>query len=144
MPADRTVETRVEHCVLPGCIERVHHALADLWAQSPDVPDLDRMMFETAVIEVTANVIEHAERGDDFDAHVVLRVEGSAPGGGSLVGELTDTGAHVEVDLDVDLPDDDFATNGRGIPLARRAVHEITYRRGDGRNHWRLVRHWQA
>ncbi|GEA87908.1 ATP-binding protein [Cellulomonas cellasea] len=139
MPADRPVETRVEHCVLPGCIERVHHALAALWEQAPDVPDLDRMMFETAVIEVTANVIEHAERGDDFDAHVVLRVED-----GSLVGELTDTGAFVDIDLDVDLPEDDLATNGRGIPLARRAVHEISYRRGEGRNHWRLVRHWQG
>jgi serine/threonine-protein kinase RsbW len=139
VPADRTAEARVEHCVLPGCIERVHHALASLWEQAPDVPDLDRMMFETAVVEVTANVIEHAERGDDFDAHVVLRVAGR-----SLVAELADTGAHVDVDLDAELPDDDLATTGRGIPLARRAVHEISYRRGEGRNHWRLVRHWQG
>jgi serine/threonine-protein kinase RsbW len=125
--------------VLPGCIERVHLALADLWAQAPEVPDLDRMMFVTAVVEVTANVIEHAERHDGFDAHVVLRVSGT-----TLEADLTDTGAFVEVDLDVDLPEDDLATNGRGIPLARRAVHEITYTRADDRNHWRLVRRFDA
>lgn len=138
MPAERTIETRVDHCVAPGCIERIHDALVGLWERAPDVPGLDRMLFETAVVEVAANLVEHSVRGPDFDAHVVLRVRGN-----TLEAELSDTGLPVEVDLDVELPEDDLATNGRGLPLARRAVHELRYLRRAERNHWYLVRRWE-
>lgn len=139
MPPELRARAHVEHCVTPACLERLHAAFADLWRRAPEVPDEDRLLFETAVVEIAANVIEHTERRESFDADVRLRV---SPG--LLEADVVDSGAFVPLDLDRDLPADDLATAGRGLPLARRAVHELRHHHDGEHNHWYLMRRWST
>lgn len=47
----------------PDTIDSVHAALESVWSVVPDLHVTDRMSVETAVIELTANVIQYANRG---------------------------------------------------------------------------------
>lgn len=137
MPAaDGAAELRVDGPAETAWLDRVHDALARLWDAAPEVPDLDRLRFETAVIEIATNVVRHTVPVGDgpVRASVLLRADHRR-----LEAELTDDGAPVRVDLDPD-PVDDFAESGRGIALVLRAVDSLSLAREDGRNTWRLAR----
>ncbi len=138
MPAaDGAVELRVDGTAQTAWLEDVHAALARLWDAAPEVPDLDRLRFETAVIEIATNVVRHTVPVGDgpVRASVLLRADPAR-----LEAELTDDGAPVRVDLDP-APVDDFAESGRGIALVLRAVDSLSLAREGGRNTWRLARH---
>ena len=47
----------------PDDLNQVHELLLEVWRQAPEVPENDRVCFETALIELAANVIRHAGRG---------------------------------------------------------------------------------
>lgn len=137
--ADGAAELRVEGPAEPVWLDQVHAALDRLWTASADVPELDRIRFETAVIEIATNIVRHtvpASGPGPVQAAVLLR---SAPP--RLEAELSDDGAAVSVDLDP-APVDDLAESGRGIALVKRAVDTLTLARADGRNTWRLARVW--
>jgi len=136
--ADGAAELRVAGSAEPGWLDEVHDALARLWAATPAVPDLDRMRFETAVVEIATNIVRHAVPTGvgPVDATVVLR---SAPP--RLDAVLSDDGSAVAVDLDPG-PVDDLAEGGRGIALVQNAVDTLTLDREDGRNTWRITRVW--
>jgi serine/threonine-protein kinase RsbW len=133
----------------PESLELVHPVLEQLWAVY-DVPALDRMRFETAVVEIFANIVEHAFRSDPPDApdgpdSPDAAVDGRrlelvvAVGPEELVATFTDNGLPVELDLsEVTLPDAE-AESGRGLAMALAAVDELHYERRDGRNRWRLA-----
>lgn len=110
--ADGAAELRVDGPAEPAWLDEVHDGLARLWEAAPEVPDLDRLRFETAVIEIATNVVRHTVPVGDgpVRASVLLRADR-----GRLEAELTDDGAPVRVDLDPD-PVDDFAESGRGSP----------------------------
>jgi serine/threonine-protein kinase RsbW len=134
--ADGAVELRVDGAAQTAWLEDVHAALARLWDAAPEVPDLDRLRFETAVIEIATNVVRHTVPVGDgpVRASVLLRADPAR-----LEAELTDDGAPVRVDLDP-APVDDFAESGRGIALVLRAVDSLSLAREGGRNTWRLAR----
>jgi serine/threonine-protein kinase RsbW len=141
--ADGAVELRVDGTAEPAWLDDVHGALARLWSAAPDVPELDRLRFETAVIEIATNIVRHTVPGAAtpgsttpavIRATAVLR---AVPGLVEAV--LSDDGAEVEVDLDP-APVDDLAESGRGIALVQRAVDTLELRRVDDRNTWRLTR----
>lgn len=136
--ADGAVELRVAGPAEPGWLDEVHGAFARLWAGAPGVPELDRMRFETAVIEIATNIVRHTTPvgPGPVEASVLLRAR--AP---RLEAELSDTGAPVRVDLDP-APVDDFAESGRGIALVLRAVDSLSLAREGDRNTWRLARDW--
>jgi serine/threonine-protein kinase RsbW len=116
-------------------IEQVHALLARLWAQAPGVPVECRTRFETAVVEVAANVVEHAAAGPG-PVELVLRF--SCRDGGVLA-RFEDDGPPAEVDLAaVRLPGDD-AESGRGLWLARAAADELTYTRDAAGNAWSVT-----
>lgn len=135
--ADGAAELRVDGAAEPGWLEEVHDAFARLWAAAPDVPDLDRLRFETAVIEIATNVVRHTVPVGDgpVRATILLRARPER-----LEAELSDDGAPVRVDLDP-APVDDFAESGRGIALVLRAVDSLSLDRDGDRNTWRLARH---
>jgi serine/threonine-protein kinase RsbW len=136
--ADDAAELRVEGSAEPGWLDEVHDALARLWVATPVVPELDRIRFETAVIEIATNIVRHTLPSGvgAVDATVVLR---SAPP--RLEAELSDDGSAVVVDLDPE-PVDDLAESGRGIALVQNAVDTLTLDREGGRNTWRITRTW--
>ena len=44
----------------PDDVETVHDLLSLLWSETPQVSDGDRIRFETALIELAANVMAYA------------------------------------------------------------------------------------
>lgn len=128
----------------PEIMDLVHAILEQLWANHPDVSDVDRFRFETAVIEILGNIVEHAylldpdstaspvDQARRFD--IVLGATDE-----KLIATLGDNGMPVALDLsNVAMPDED-AESGRGLALAVAALDDLSYERVDGRNHWSLT-----
>lgn len=122
----------------PETMELVHAVLEQLWTQHDEVSMVDRIRFETAVIEILGNIVEHAYRLDAggterrFDVSLVVTDE-------ELVASFGDDGTPPALDLsDVTMPDED-AESGRGLALAMAAVDSLSYDRAEGRNHWHLT-----
>ncbi|MFC3297669.1 ATP-binding protein, partial [Clavibacter michiganensis subsp. insidiosus] len=59
----------------PDDVDAVHELVAGLWDDRPDVGALDRMAFETALIELASNVIEHADDGQGVTCVVSVTVD---------------------------------------------------------------------
>jgi serine/threonine-protein kinase RsbW len=127
----------------PACLDLVQDALAELWkaaAEQPgtDVGDIDRMLFETALIEILGNIVEHGRTpaGGAVEVDVELEVHADR-----VVAVLRDDGVEPPVDLaGASLPEDELAEDGRGFALAG-AVAEVTHSREAGGNVWGVVRH---
>lgn len=118
---------------LPEVLESVHELLERTWAAHPDVTPADRMCVETAVVEVAANIVEHAG-----GAELGLEVEVCADRVQAL---FCDGGAAFDGDLGTaGLPDDEFSERGRGLALINALVDEVGYERAGDTNRWRLVR----
>lgn len=137
-PDGGDVEVRVEGAAEPAWLDAVHDGLARLWSAAPVVPELDRLRFETAVIEIATNVVRHTTPAGDLPvrATTVLRVDPPL-----IEAEISDDGTVADVDLDPG-PVDDLAESGRGIALVQRAVDTLTFVRRPGRNTWRITRDW--
>lgn len=134
--SEEPAEVRLEGVADAAWIEQVHAACDELWVRAPEVPELDRVRFETAVIELATNVVRHGRPvgSGPVRTQVVLRSAGPR-----LAAELADNGAAARVDLDPE-PVDDLSESGRGIRLVLRAVDSLSLERERGRNVWRIVR----
>ena len=129
----------------PETMDLVHAVLEQLWAVHDDVSDRDRGRFETAVMEILGNIIEHAYQLDD-GAQATTPADGPrrfdivlAATDDELVATFGDNGMPVALDLsNIVMPDAD-AESGRGLALAAAAVDDMSYERVQGRNHWRLL-----
>lgn len=122
-------------------LQLVHEAMSRFWDLLALAPADDwRLLFELAVSEVAANIVEHA-RPQAVDLRLTERA-------GCVVAEFTDSGngwsgsarpgnvlEPTEPDLDLDLPE-----RGRGLALARTAVDEVAYERIGDVNRWRLLK----
>lgn len=128
----------------PDILELVHAAMAHLWSGHEDVDDITRIKFETAVIEILGNIIEHAYRvdaelGEAGRARRFQLVLGISDR--KVMAAFGDNGEPVALDLgNAEMPGED-AESGRGLPLARAALDVLDYERIDGRNVWRLESH---
>jgi serine/threonine-protein kinase RsbW len=124
--------------VAPASLDLVQDRLESFWAHDDAVSATDRTRFEMAVVEIVANILEHAF---ELDAEVPGRLLSVtltlAPD--RIEAVLCDNGLPAAIDLgSVTMPDED-ATSGRGLALAAAAVDEVAYERVEGRNHWRLT-----
>lgn len=125
----------------PESIELVHPALEQLWSTHEDITIRDRIRFETAVVEIFANVVEHAFRADaGHSPPDGRRLELTLCTEGDRVEALfTDNGLPAELDLSrITMPDEE-AESGRGLAMALAALDDLSYEREDGRNRWRLT-----
>lgn len=128
----------------PGTMDLIHELVAQACASEPPASMVDRIRFETAVIEVAGNIMEHSARIDPphleprtFDIVMV-----SDPT--TLSAVFRDDGRPVELDFHaISMPDED-AEAGRGLALALAAVDEVTYERVDATNTWRITCHRTA
>ena len=127
----------------PEILDLVHAMIAHLWETNASVVDHDRNRFETAVVEILGNIVEHAYElvhqappppADEARRfHVCLSATDV-----ELLATFGDNGLPTQLDLEHVAMPDEFAESGRGLALAAAAVDEMAYERVGDRNHWRL------
>ncbi len=120
-----------------ACFDEVHDALSGLWDDAPEVDGADRTLFETALVEIVGNLVEHARTPEGepvtIDGHVAVHAD-------RVEACLTDDGVPPDLDLSAPAPDvDDFAEGGRGLALAK-AVADVTHARQGSANVWTVTR----
>ena len=124
----------IEGVAVPHSLELLHDLIDRVGGDHPDVLHEDLFMLETAVIEIAGNLIEHGRPSGAVDYRLRLdvlpdRLEGLLADSGE---ELPDLSPAAEPDL--------LAEDGRGIFLAQAVLDELTYRRTEEANTWRMVR----
>ena len=133
MPAEIVCTLTLEGRADPLCLERVHDLVDELWKRVPEVDESDRYRFETAVIEVAGNIVEHG--GPEVRLRLWLRVHTDR-----VEAQFRDTGRSVDFDgLDGHVPDL-MAEDGRGLTLARAVADEVTYQRTGHTNRWSVTK----
>jgi anti-anti-sigma factor len=132
---DRIQMHELHVCVDPDCLRKVHSLLAAMWSTSTDVSELDRMMFETAVMEIAANIVQHAPDKDPTKCNLVLEVYPER-----LDALFKDDGRMVVVNINEAEMPHALAESGRGLAIAKAAVDVLKYERHNGDNIWKLSR----
>jgi serine/threonine-protein kinase RsbW len=119
----------------PEAVNRVHDEVERLWRRHPDVDRRDRLRFESGLVEVVGNVVQHAYAGLP-QGRVTVEVEVTDDALSAVVG---DDGREPEVDLtDPALPEDELHESGRGLALAAASVDSLDHARAEGHNTWTL------
>lgn len=118
----------------PDDVDGVQDFVERVWAASPHVGDMDRMAFETALIELASNVIQHAGEGQGVTCVLTLSTDD-----GRITATLSDTAEKGHVSLVVGEMPDAFAESGRGLPLVEALVDTMTFERVDARNVWTIT-----
>ncbi len=131
LPKDHTLRMTAP----PDDVETVHALLLDVWGDFPAISAADRARFETALIELTSNVIRHAAGGAGVRCDLSIAV-----GDDRIEATLIDTGEAGSIDLLPRGMPDDLSEQGRGMPLIRALVDELEYSRAGARNYWRISR----
>jgi serine/threonine-protein kinase RsbW len=124
----------LEASAVPASLDLVQDLVAEIWVRADQIGAPDRMRFEGALVEVVANVIEHA-RPSTPDGTVSLRVTLSWTGL-DLLAVIVDDGGEAELDIEAaSMPSSDYE-NGRGLAMARALSDELRYERDIGSNRW--------
>lgn len=119
----------------PDTVDTVQDLLATIWAQTPGLDAADQMAAELAIVELTANVIEHANRGGDITFSLSIAVYDDR-----IEATVTDSGSVEKVELGGRAMPEAFAERGRGLPLMHSLSDSVEHRRIEGSNHWTIVR----
>jgi anti-sigma regulatory factor (Ser/Thr protein kinase) len=129
-PASLQYLTALRHFVHAFCVDTL----------GADVHDEQVYQLQLAVSELTTNIIVHAYRDQEPGS---LEVHG-AGGDGAVTLEFWDTGKPHEMKPPA-LPElERLAEGGYGSFIIQQCVDVVTYERDDGRNHWRLEKHFGA
>lgn len=118
----------------PDFPAQVERTLRETWAAHSEVPKAIRMEVGTAAAEVANNILDHAGRGRDLRIRMETRVFDD-----HVRVDFTDDGLPGELDLNAMLMPDVMAESGRGLPLARASLSDLSYRRDESGNHWTLI-----
>jgi serine/threonine-protein kinase RsbW len=134
--AESARRSLVEAEVEPESLELVHDLLEEWWIAVGEVPMRRRFAFETAVIEIAGNVVEHSRRLDGAPGRrfsLVLDADAR-----TLHARFEDNGLPAQVDLSTvtmaGLDDED----GRGLALAVASLDRLEHLLVDGKNVWEL------
>ena len=119
----------------PDDVDEVHNLLIAVWADRPMVSDADRYSFETAIIELTTNVIRHGDTGSGISCLITVNVFDDR-----IEALLIDTGKVVEIDLTAATMPDELSESGRGVPLIKALVDTLSYARVGDLNSWQFAR----
>jgi serine/threonine-protein kinase RsbW len=120
---------------LPESLELLHTLLVRVRADYPEIDEVDLSKFETAIVEIHGNVIEHGSPRGRVVYAFELRVHDDR-----LVGILADTGTAVPDLSEFDELPDEMAESGRGLWLAKATLDDLEYIRAGGRNTWKMTR----
>jgi serine/threonine-protein kinase RsbW len=119
---------------IPDGLTRLHDLLERAAAEHADVEPTDAMLFQTAVIEIANNVVEHGRPKGEVSWRFLIEIRHDR-----LVATVSDSGDEIAVPITDTMPEGLEAT-GHGLPMAQAALDELTYERAGGRNRWRMVR----
>jgi anti-sigma regulatory factor (Ser/Thr protein kinase) len=119
----------------PDTVDTVQDLLATIWAQTPGLDAADRMGAELVIVELVANVIEHANWGGDIEFSLSIVVYDDR-----IEATVTDSGVVDRVPIEGRAMPDAFAERGRGLPLMQMLTDSIEHHRVEGTNHWTVVR----
>ena len=122
---------------VPEQLDELHELLREAVAKHSSVPAEALMMFETAVMEIAGNVVEHGRPVGQVLWRFDLTIAA-----GSLTALLSDSGEEYERPLDSGMPDE-WDESGRGLPLAEATLHELSFERRGSVNQWRMVRNYE-
>jgi serine/threonine-protein kinase RsbW len=121
---------------VPESLELIHELLEKVWEGEPGIDLMDRIRFETALIEVASNIIEHSQPAGSDPVRLVLVVECEPE---RLFAEFTDNAKPAGIDLAAaEFPDDTYGS-GRGLALAKVALDHFSYAKEDSGNRWTLL-----
>jgi serine/threonine-protein kinase RsbW len=124
----------------PDTVEAVHDLLDRLWAAEPTISGEDRMRFETALIELASNVVQHGDRGSGVDWSVNVTCDPSV-----LTAQLIDSAPPVSLDVDAALSmPSELAEDGRGLAFVRLLVDSATFANTAAGNEWRISKNRAA
>jgi serine/threonine-protein kinase RsbW len=127
-------ESRIVFRTPPDDIDVVHSALESFWSQD-DVDEIDRMMFETALVELVSNVIQHSTSITTIICALTLSSDETV-----LKADLEDTASPPRIDLSVREMPDEFAESGRGLAFIQALVDDFDYHRVADRNCWTIAK----
>jgi serine/threonine-protein kinase RsbW len=119
----------------PDDVELVHDLLNSVWSDSSNIGIADRFSFETALVELAANIIRHADIGIGISYSITVQIFDDR-----LEATVTDNGEHTSVEhTETDMPDD-LSESGRGIPLINALVDHFSFDRDGDFNRWQIIR----
>lgn len=126
----------LEGLAVPESLNLLHDLLDRVGEEHPDLDPGDLMLFETAVIEIAGNVVEHGRPPGRVTWAFRLSVQADR-----LQGELSDSGEEYPGGTwGTTMPDDLLQEDGRGLALATAVLDSLVYRRSAGSNHWTMLR----
>lgn len=137
---DQADRVEVSAPATPEMMELAHDAIQRLWGANDDVAMTDRIRFETAVMEILGNIVQHAYALDESGSPETRRFDLTLTAGSdAVVASFGDDGVPMALDLSEVAMPDEYAESGRGLAMAMAAVDDLSYDRQGGRNHWRLT-----
>jgi serine/threonine-protein kinase RsbW len=119
---------------LPASLDDVQDLLQEVWTGNADITLSDRVRFESAVVEIAANIINHgraAPRCPVVTLHIDLGCDERV-----LRAAFADDGQPADVNLAVVVMPADDAEGGRGLALAAAVSDLLDYRRDGALNRW--------
>jgi serine/threonine-protein kinase RsbW len=126
----------LEGLAVPESLNLLQDLLERVGRDHPGLGAGDLMMFETAVIEVAGNVVEHGRPRGRVTWAFRLSVLPDR-----LEAQLSDSGEEYPGGTwGTSMPDDLLQENGRGLALATAVLDSLDYRRSRGANHWTMLR----
>jgi serine/threonine-protein kinase RsbW len=126
----------LEGLAVPESLDLLHDLLERVGSEHPDIDAGDLMMFETAVIEVAGNVVEHGRPPGDVTWAFRLSVRPDR-----LEAQLSDSGEEYPGGTwGTSMPTDLLQEDGRGLALATAVLDALEYERSAGVNHWTMRR----
>lgn len=126
----------LEGLAVPESLNLLHDLLDRVGREHPEIDSADLMLFETAVIEVAGNVVEHGRPQGSVAWTFRLEVLEDR-----LEARLSDRGEEYPGGTwGTTMPADPMQEDGRGLALATAVLDDLSYERRDDANHWRMVR----
>jgi serine/threonine-protein kinase RsbW len=120
---------------VPDSLNLLHDLLEQVGGEHPELTASDLMLFETAVIEVAGNVVEHGKPPGEVSWTFRLAVRADR-----LEGTLSDSGEEYPGGAwGTDMPDT-MEEDGRGLALATAVLDSLVYERAGDVNEWTMVR----
>jgi serine/threonine-protein kinase RsbW len=128
-------EYHLEGLAVPESLDRLHALMDRVRSEHQEVDATELMLFETAIVEIHGNVVQHGQPQGKvlyaFDLEVCTdQLVGSLADNGEAVPDLSGRSGLVGED----------AESGRGLQLARAALDDLRFTRHNDRNNWQMVK----
>lgn len=129
--------TRIDVPAVIDSVDTVQEAFSTWWEELGEQDATKRFSFETAVVEIATNIVEHSRRNDQGDGRrFTLDLDATDA---EVTALFTDNGQPADIDLSAVTMADIDDESGRGLALALATLDSLDYRHESGRNIWTLM-----